>query len=208
MRRSIIRVAAMCAAAVATAAMPAPVAAAVIVRSAGGRIDIADGGASVIRYGVSAGRFLLYASPVPTPSAGCTTTNDPNTVGCPMAGANLVNFAIGPGSSLDRAVGDSGLPIALDVNVSGAGGDTINLDGGRNTINVRNGQPDTVNCRNGGPNLTGFDPGLDTVHPDCNSTAPTPTPTPTPTPAPPAPALGTVKVARTPRLSGAHSRSG
>ena len=89
----------------------------------------------------------------------------------------------------------------LDVNVSGAGGDTINLDGGRNTINVRNGQPDTVNCRNGGPNLTGFDPGLDTVHPDCNSTAPTPTPTPTPTPAPPAPALGTVKVARTPRLS-------
>ena len=77
MRRSIIRVAAMCAAAVATAAMPAPVAAAVIVRSAGGRIDIADGGASVIRYGVSAGRFLLYASPVPPPRPGVRPPTTP-----------------------------------------------------------------------------------------------------------------------------------
>ena len=202
MRRTIVRVAASCAAAVATAAAPAPIAAAVFVRAAGGRIDIADGGSSVMRYGVSAGQFLLYATPVPTPSAGCATTSVPNTVGCPMAGVTLVNFALGTGSSLDRAVGDSGVPISLDVNVSGGGGDSISLDGGRNTINVRNGQADTVNCRNGGPNLTGFDPGLDTVSPDCNSTTPTPTPTPTPTRPTPMPAPGTVKVARTPRLSG------
>jgi hypothetical protein len=97
-------------------------------------------------------------------------------------------------------VGDSGPPISLDVNVSGGGGDTIGLDGGRNTVNVRNGQPDTVSCRNGGPNLTSFDPGLDTVSPDCNAMTPTPTPTP-PTPTP-VPAVGTVKVARTPSLSG------
>jgi hypothetical protein len=93
---------------VAFGAMTAPAAAAVFVGSTGGRIDIADGGASSIRYGVSAGRFLLYASPAPTPSAGCTTTTDPNVVTCPMAGIALVNFALGSGSSLDRAVGDSG----------------------------------------------------------------------------------------------------
>ena len=194
--RSAVRVAIL--AAVALGATAAPAAAAVFVRSAGGRLDIADGGASVIRYGVSAGQFLLYATPAPTPSAACTTTTDPNTVSCPMAGVTLVNFALGTGSSLDRAVGDGGPPSSLDVNVSGAGGDRIDLDGGRNTINVRNGQPDTVNCRNGGPNLTGFDPGLDTVDPECNSTAPAPTPTPTP----PAPAVGTVRVARAPHLSG------
>lgn len=150
MRRA-VRVAIV--AAVALGATAAPAAAAVFVRSAGGRIDIADDGGSVIRYGVSAGQFLLYASPAPTPSAACTTTADPTTVSCPMAGVALVNFALGTGSSLDRAVGDSGPPISLDVNVSGAGGDSISLDGGRNTVNVRNGQPDTVDCRNGGPNL-------------------------------------------------------
>jgi hypothetical protein len=115
-----------------------------------------------------------------------------------MAGVALVNLALGARSSLVRAVGDSGPPPSLDVNVAGAGGDTINLDGGRNTINVRNGAPDTVTCRNGGPNVTAFDPGLDTVTPDCNSPTlapPTPTPTPTPT-------VGMVKLARTPRLSG------
>jgi hypothetical protein len=192
--RSAVRVAIL--AAVTLGATAGPAAAAVIVRSAGGRIDIADGGSSVMRYGVSAGQFLLYASPVPTPSAGCATTSDPNTVGCPMAGVTLVNFALGTGSSLDRAVGDSGPPISLDVNVSGGGGDNISLDGGRNTVNVRNGQPDTVSCRNGGPNLTSFDPSLDTVSPDCNAT------TPAPTPPAPVPAVGTVKVARTPRLSG------
>ena len=182
-------------------AMTAPAAAAVFVGSTGGRIDVADGGASSIGYGVSAGRFLLYASPAPTPSAGCTTTTDPNVVTCPMAGIALVNFALGPGSSLDRAVGDSGPATSVDVNVSGAGGDTISLESARNTINVRNGRPDTVNCRNGGPNVTSFDPDVDTVGSDCNSTAPPPAPTPMPTPTP-TPTFGMVKVARTPRLSG------
>ena len=177
-------------AAVALGATAAPAAAAVFVGSAGGRIDVADGGGSVIRYGVSAGEFLLSASPAPTPSAGCTTTADPSTVHCSMAGVALVNLALGAGSSLDRSVGDSGPPISLDVNVAGAGSDTINLDGGRNTINVRNGAPDTVTCRNGGPNVTAFDPGLDTVAPDCNAATPTP------------PAAGTVTIVRTPRLSG------
>ena len=182
-------------------AMTAPAAAAVFVGSTGGRIDVADGGASSIRYGVSAGQFLLYASPAPTPSAGCTTTTDPNVVTCPMAGIALVNFALGSGSSLDRAVGDSGPPTSVDVNVSGAGGDTINLEGARNTINVHNGGPDTVNCRNGGPNVTSFDPDVDTVGSECNSTTPAPTPAPAPTPTP-TPTFGMVKVARTPRLSG------
>jgi hypothetical protein len=182
-------------------AMTAPAAAAVFVGSTGGRIDVADGGASSIGYGVSAGRFLLYASPAPTPSAGCTTTTDPNVVTCPMAGIALVNFALGSGSSLDRAVGDSGPPTSVDVNVSGAGGDTINLEGARNTINVHNGGPDTVNCRNGGPNVTSFDPDVDTVGSECNSTTPAPTPAPAPTPTP-TPTFGMVKVARTPRLSG------
>ena len=182
-------------------ATTAPAAAAVFVGSTGGRIDVADGGASSIRYGVSAGQFLLYASPAPTPSAGCTTTTDPNVVTCPMAGIALVNFALGPGSSLDRAVGDSGPATSVDVNVSGAGGDTINLEGARNTINVRNGRPDTVNCRNGGPNVTSFDPDVDTVGSECNSTTPAPTPAPAPTPTP-TPTFGMVKVARTPRLSG------
>jgi hypothetical protein len=188
---------------VAFGAMTAPAAAAVFVGSTGGRIDIADGGASSIGYGVSAGQFLLYASPAPTPSAGCTNTTDPNVVTCPMAGIALVNFALGAGSSLDRAVGDSGPATSVDVNVSGAGGDTINLEGGRNTINVRNGRPDTVNCRNGGPNVTSFDPDVDTVGSECNSTTPAPTPAPAPMPPPtPTPTLGMVKVARTPRLSG------
>jgi len=182
-------------------AMTAPAAAAVFVGSTGGRIDVADGGASSIRYGVSAGQVLLYASPAPTPSAGCTTTTDPNVVTCPMAGIALVNFALGSGSSLDRAVGDSGPPTSVDVNVSGAGGDTINLEGARNTINVHNGGPDTVNCRNGGPNVTSFDPDVDTVGSECNSTTPAPTPAPAPTPTP-TPTFGMVKVARTPRLSG------
>jgi hypothetical protein len=183
---------------VAFGAMTAPAAAAVFVGSTGGRIDIADGGASSIRYGVSAGRFLLYASPAPTPSAGCTTTTDPNVVTCPMASIALVNFALGSGSSLDRAVGDSGPATSVDVNVSGAGGDTINLEGGRNTINVRNGRPDTVSCRNGGPNVTSFDPDVDTVGSQCNSTTPAPTPAPAPMPTP---TFGMVKVAGTPRLS-------
>jgi hypothetical protein len=189
------------AAVVALGAVATPAAAAVFVGSAGGRIDVADGGGSAIRYGVSAGQFLLYASPAPTPSAGCTTTTDPNAVSCPMAGVTLVNFALGPGSSLDRAVGDSGPPTSVDVNVSGAGSNSIKLEGGRNTINVRNGQPDTVDCRNGGPNVTSFDPGIDTVHPDCSATTPVPAPTPTPTPAP-TPTVGPVRVAATPRLSG------
>jgi hypothetical protein len=198
MRRA-IRVAAL--AAVALGATAVPAAAAVFVGSPSGRIDIADGGGAGIRYGVSGGQFLLYASPAPTPSAGCSTTADPGTVTCPMAGVTLVNFALGAGSSLQRAAGDSGPPASVDVNVSGAGSDTIDLEGGRNTINVRNGRPDTVTCRNGGPNVTSFDPGLDTVHPDCSATTPVPTPMPTPTPTP-TPTVGPVKVAATPRLSG------
>jgi hypothetical protein len=197
--RRVLRAGAL--AVVALGVMTAPAAAAVFVGAAGGRIDVADGGGSSVRYGVSGGQFLLSANPAPTPSAGCTTTADPNAVTCPTAGVTLVNFALGAGSSLDRAVGDSGPPSSLDVNVAGAGSDSINLEGGRNTINVRNGRPDTVNCRNGGPNVTSFDPGLDTVHPDCTATAPLPAPTPTPIPAP-TPTVGPVKVVATPRLSG------
>jgi hypothetical protein len=181
--------------AVALGATAVPAAAAVFVGSPSGRIDIADGGGAAIRYGVSGGHFLLYASPAPTPSAGCTTTADPNTVSCAMAGVTLVNFAIGIGSSLTRGAGDGGPPASVDVNVSGAGGDSIALEGGRNTVNVRNGEPDTVSCQNGGPNVTSFDPGLDTVSPGCNSTAPAPAPAPAPT-------LIPVKVAAAPRLSG------
>jgi hypothetical protein len=188
--------------AVALGATAVPAAAAVFVGSSSGRIDVADGGGAAIRYGVSGGQFLLYASPAPTPSAGCTTTTDPNVVTCPMAGIALVNFALGAGSSLDRAVGDSGPATSVDVNVSGSGGDTINLEGARNTINVRNGRPDTVNCRSGGPNVTSFDPDVDTVGSECNSTTPAPTPAPAPMPTPtPTPTFGMVKVARTPRLS-------
>ena len=187
---------------VALGAMTAPAAAAVFVGSPGGRIDVADGGGSAIRYGVSGGQFLLYASPAPAPSAGCASTTDPNVVTCPMAGVTLVNFALGAGSSLERAVGDSGPATSVDVNVSGSGSDSIALEGGRNTINVRNGRPDTVTCRNSGPNVTSFDPDVDTVSSDCNSTTPAPVPTaPAPTPTP-TPSFGMVKVARTPRLSG------
>ena len=201
MTRRAIRVVALVAVALGATAVPA--AAAVFVGSSSGRIDIADGGGAAIRYGVSGGQFLLYASPAPTPSAGCTTTADPNTVSCPMAGVTLLNLALGIGSSLARAAGDGGPPASVDVNVSGAGGDSIALDGGRNTVNVRNGQPDTVTCQNSAPNVTSFDPGLDTVSPGCNSTAPTITPAPAPPPAPtPAPTVGTVNVAAAPRLSG------
>jgi hypothetical protein len=188
-------------AAVALGAMTAPAAAAVFVGSPSGRIDVADGGGSALRYGVSGGQFLLYASPAPTPSAGCASTTDPNVVTCPMAGVTLVNFALGAGSSLERAVGDSGPATSVDVNVSGSGSDSIALEGGRNTINVRNGRPDTVTCRNSGPNVTSFDPDVDTVSSDCNSTTPAPVPTPPPAPTP-TPTFGMVKVARTPRLTG------